>query len=170
MKKGFTLIEIMMVLSIISVLGTVSLYGVRQLIEQNYLHNTISLLSSSLTAAQSNSRSSGFTTVICSSADSARCDKTSNWSNGWIIYTDVNDSHTLDNSEAVIYVVNGINDDVSIALKALGDPQKIIFYRDGRLWPNGSFSVCHAKFHRGQRIIMFQSGRIRTAEISDFDC
>ena len=170
MKKGFSLIELMIVLSIISLLSTISIYGVQQLIDQRQLDNAIGGLSSSLINAQSNSRSTGFTTIVCPSQDSARCDNASSWSKGWITYNDINQSHTLDNTEPVIAVYINKVDNITINLAAPGDPQKIIFYRNTRLWPNGSFTVCHTQSHDGLKIIMAQSGRVRTASVGVTDC
>ena len=170
MKKGFSLIELMIVLSIISVLSTISIYAVKKLIDKRQLSDAIGSLSSSLINAQSNSRSSGFATIICPSQNSKQCDTRSNWSYGWITYNDLDESHTLDNAEPIIAVKNNKIDDIAFTFNAPGNPQKIIFYRNGRLWPNGSFIICHTRIHEGLKIIMTQSGRVRTAAIDMTDC
>ncbi len=170
MKKGFSLIELMIVLSIISILSTLSIYGVKQLIEERQLSNAIASLASSLRIAQSNSRSSGFRTIVCPSENSLFCDPASNWSNGWITYSDIDESHTLNDHEPIIAVKRNSVDDIKLRFSAPGDPQKIIFYRNGRMWPNGSFVICHTKRQEGVRIIMTQSGRIRRTGIVKTEC
>ena len=170
MKKGFTLIELMIVLSIISILSSISIYGIQQLIDQRQLSNAVDVLHSSLRTAQLNSRSSGFTTVICPSQNSVRCDSSSNWSKGWITYIDADESYTLNDEESIIAVNNKKIEDVAFTFTAPGEPQKIILYSSGRLWPNGHFTICQIESHKGLKIIMAQSGRIRSAQIDKTDC
>ena len=170
MKKGFSLIELLVVLSIISILSSFSIYAVKQLIEKAQLRNAIGSLSSSLISAQSNSRASGLVTIICPSINSTRCDTASNWSHGWITYSDIDGSYSLDKAEPIIAVKDNYPGYIAYTFNAPGNPQKIIFYRSGRLWPNGSFIICHSKSREGSKIIMTQSGRVRTAAISTADC
>lgn len=170
MKNGFSLIELLIVLSIFSILSTFSTYGVRQLIDQRQQRNAAAALTSALMNAQAYSRSSGFKTIICPSANGFQCDKHSNWSNGWITYIDRNDSHTLDKAERLIALKNNVLKAINYKMNAPGNPQKVIFYRNGRLWPNSSFTVCHQKLEQGKKIIMIQSGRIRTEAIEKSDC
>ena len=170
MKKGFSLIELLIVFSIISILSTFSVHGVRQLIDQKQQRNAVTALTSALMSAQAYSRSSGFKTILCPSVTGVRCDSHSDWSNGWINYIDSDESHTLNNAERVIAVKNNVLEEISYNLAAPGNPQKIIFYRNGRLWPNSSFTVCHRKLNDGSKIIMTQSGRIRTEKIEKSNC
>lgn len=170
MKTGFSLIELMIVLSIISLLSIYSVYGIQHHIDQRQLTGAVGLLSSSLTSAQSNSRASGFTTIICPSENFTGCDRKSIWSNGWISYNDLDKSHTLDPEEPVIAVSNTISGDVTIRFTAPGTPQKVIFSSSGRLWPNGHFKICHMQTREGVKIILTQSGRIRSSEMIKADC
>ena len=162
MKKGFSLIELMIVVSIISALSTFSIYGIKRLYHQRQFDTTIRTLSSSLNFAQSISRASGFITILCPSVDSSRCDPESNWSNGWITYKDTNANYSLDDDETVINVIKHTEEEIRIRLNAPGTPQKIIFYRNGRLWPNGRFTVCHNQINNALAIVITQSGRVRT--------
>ena len=170
MKNGFSLIELMIVLSIISILSTFSLYNVHTLMDQRHLDNASRSLNSALMHAQANSRSSGFKTILCPSYNGTHCDSESDWSSGWITYNDLNENHTLETGEPIIAVKNNTDEKIAFNFKAPGKPQKIIFYRNGRLWPNSSFSICHRKQPLGKRIIMTQSGRIRTIDINNTDC
>lgn len=170
MKKGFTLIELLLVISIISILSAFSISGTQRLLHGRSHNNVHHQLKSTLYIAQSNSQNAGFTTVACPSSDSLSCNLNSDWSDGWLVYNDLNDDKDLDNNESIILVRKIANNLISINFNALGNGEKIVFYPSGRLWPNGNFVICHNNLFNKFKITTTLSGRIQFDESELFLC
>ncbi len=170
MKKGFGLIEFMLVISLISVLSVFSISGAQKLLHKRNQDNAFNQLKTTLYTTQSNSQNTGFTTVACPSIDSQNCHPDSDWSQGWLVYNDLDDDKDLDGDEKIILVRQITTDQITINFNALGNGEKIVFYPNGRLWPNGNFVICHQKMSDKYKIITTLSGRIRTERSESFDC
>ncbi len=170
MKKGFSLIELLLVFAIISILSGFSILGAQQLLANRAHKNTLHLLKTSLYSAQSNSQNTGFTSVTCPSTDSKNCNSNSDWSNGWITYLDVDDNKELDPGETITLARWITDDKLTIKFNAADRGKKIVFYSNGRLWPNGNFVVCHQAIATKYKITTSLSGRIRIEESEEFSC
>jgi len=170
MEKGFTLIELMLVITLISIFSVFSIAGIQHLMKARGYDNMLATLENTLATAAGNSRSTGFTTLACPSDDLASCVNRADWSAGWITYNDKNQNHNLDDGEPVIGAHDAIDEDIKIQLNAAGNGAKVIFYPTGRLWPNGNFSVCSQKLDRSHTITLAMTGRIRVTEDEVVDC
>ena len=170
MKQGFSLIELLLVFTVISLLSVFSIHGAQQLIANRTHQNALNLLKTSLYNAQSNSQNTGFTSIICPSIDSQNCNSNSAWSQGWITYQDADNNGALDTDESVIAVSRHSDSEISIKFNALGNGKKIVFYPAGRLWPNGNFVICHEDIATKFKVTTLLSGRIRIEENEEFEC
>jgi len=169
MKKGFSLIELLLVISLISILSVFSVYGTQHLLHSRSHSNAFNQLKHTLYNAQSNSQNTGFTTVVCPSNDSKSCNPESDWSTGWIAYNDANNDKILDIDEKLVIVHKYSSEHISINFNALGNGEKIVFYPTGRLWPNGNFIICHRDIANKQKITTTISGRLRFSQSDSFD-
>ncbi len=170
MKQGFSLIELLIVFTIVSIISVFSIQGAQQLIVNRAHQNSLNLLKTSLYNAQLNSQNTGFTSIICPSLDSQNCNTSSDWSTGWITYQDVDNDKSLDIDESVIWVRSLDHSGISVKFNALGNGEKIVFYPTGRLWPNGNFVICHQGITNKFKIKTLLSGRIRVEESDEFEC
>ena len=95
--KGFTLIEVMIVIFIISIVMSIALprlQGVSNSINFDSIQRS---LISSLFFARAEAMKQGGNVTVCPSSDSATCLATSNsWNDGWIIFLDVDANGVLD--------------------------------------------------------------------------
>ena len=170
MKKGFTLIELLLVISIISVLSAFSIYGTQRLFHGRTHDSAYFQLKSTLYNAQSNSQNTGFTTIVCPSFDSLNCTPNSNWSDGWLVYNDTDNDKNLDSNEIIILSRKLTNNLLHIKFNALGNGEKVVFYPNGRLWPNGNFVICHDEISGKFKITTTLSGRVQFDNSDSFVC
>lgn len=92
MKKntGFTLVELMITLFIISILLTVGLPSLRSYTQSNQLVAASNELLSALHIARSEAIRLNSRVSICESSNGTSCTTTGDWENGWIVFVDAN--------------------------------------------------------------------------------
>lgn len=92
MKKhiGFTLVELMITLFIVSVLLTVGIPSMKTLMKGNQLVAASNELVSAFHLARSEAIKLNARVSICESSDGANCSATGSWDNGWIVFVDSN--------------------------------------------------------------------------------
>jgi type IV fimbrial biogenesis protein FimT len=86
---GFSLIELLVVMAILSILLAVSLPNFRDMIESNSTNSQAKLFLTTLNLARSEAIKRGGNVAICASDDGADCDEDS-WEEGWIVFFDAN--------------------------------------------------------------------------------
>lgn len=89
MDEGFSLIELLVVMAILSILLAVSLPNFRDMIESNSSNSQAKLFLTTLNLARSEAIKRGSNVAICASDDGADCDEDS-WEEGWIVFFDAN--------------------------------------------------------------------------------
>ena len=108
--KGFTLIEMMMVLTIAALLMTVAVPSFRTFTQNSKLTKQVNLLAASVSMARGEAAKRGARVVMCQSdnptASSPACDGTAgNWSKGWVAFVDnVTVNSSFDAGELVVGV------------------------------------------------------------------
>lgn len=85
---GFTLVELMVTLSLIGILVSVGVPSFHGLMERNRLTTSINQFVSSLTLARSEAIKRKQSIAICASEDGATCLDGKNYEDGWIVYAE----------------------------------------------------------------------------------
>ncbi len=87
-QTGFTLVELAITLLIIGILATWAVPAIRGMYMNNRMVGATNSLMADLIYARSEAvkRNSGVS--VCASSDQATCSGSSNWSAGWIVFTD----------------------------------------------------------------------------------
>lgn len=86
---GFSLIELLVVMAILSILLAVSLPNFRDMIESNSSNSQAKLFLTTLNLARSEAIKRGGNVAVCASNDGADCDE-DEWGEGWIVFFDAN--------------------------------------------------------------------------------
>ncbi len=113
--RGFTLIELMVTLSVAAILLTVGVPSMRDLIANNRLTAATNVFVSSLNIARSEAIKQGRNASVCVSdtATQTSCSGT-DWRKGWLVWVDVNKNGTLNYPNEVIRTVQPLTDSIQM--------------------------------------------------------
>lgn len=93
--SGFTLMELLLVASILGVLAMLGLPSLADMVARAETDSTAKLLQSALSLAKSEAIKRGETVSVCASNDGSDC-STDEWNSGWIVFVDSNSDATGD--------------------------------------------------------------------------
>jgi len=96
-QAGFTLVELMTVLTVIGILMAVGVPSYQYVTNSTRVSNEVNSLLGDMMYARSEAINQGINVSVCPSADGANCTVSgTSWQNGWIVFTDVNANGTVD--------------------------------------------------------------------------
>ena len=163
--KGFSLIELLILLSIIVIATGISTPSFISLINSSRVTTQTNSIFESLYLARSYAITQQKNVHIChmSEPNIEQCDSDRDyntaWSNGWLVFADINNNNEFDNEDNLIQV-NAPNMNTNI-----------VFNQRGRLrfFPNGSarsagFYICDRQNMHYRHIFLLYSGRARTSK------
>jgi len=109
-NSGMTLIEVMVTLAIVAILVTVAAPSFLSTIQKNKKSTLRDELISALQLTRSTATISRIPITICGgNSSSTQCSgSSSDWGEGWIIFTDNDDDGVIDSSEKIISIKNDI--------------------------------------------------------------
>jgi type IV fimbrial biogenesis protein FimT len=126
-QTGFTLVEQLTVLTVLSVLLAVSAPQLGPQLERQRLRAASSELLHALRFARANATLAGRPVVLCPSEDGESCTTRSDWSGGWIVYADGNRNQGFDAGEEMLLVHRLTGRGPSVRTS---DGRRRIVYRD----------------------------------------
>lgn len=89
-QTGFTLIELMVVLSVAAILASLAVPSFRSVVQNNRLATQANELSGTLNFARGEAIKRGSSVTVCVSTDQATCTGGTAWAGGWIAFVDIN--------------------------------------------------------------------------------
>jgi len=110
LKKGFSLIELVVALSIAGILISYALPSLHSIRLNKTLMNERDRLMVSLAYARTHAVNTQQQVIVCPSLSGHDCDNQSNWNQGWIIFDDPNRNRQLDTNEKLLQFENPMND------------------------------------------------------------
>jgi len=139
-QAGFTLIELMIVVIVVSILLAIAAPSFYTVIQENKIRTQASRIVSSLNLARSTAAKENITATLCASSDAATCTgDTSHFKEGWLVYADRDGSGTLtSSSDELVRTYKGLPDSYILELKI--DSTEITYYPDGSSSNDGSAS------------------------------
>lgn len=163
--KGFTLVELMVTVSIASILLAVAVPSYQSIMRESRLTTQANELMTALHYARSEAVKRGMRVTICKSANGASCG--GNWSDGWIVFNDTGAAGAVDASDEVLRVFTALKG------STLGGGSNfanwISYLPNGRSrgngnLPDGTFNLCNQG--NGRNIKVNNAGRPRVEKVS----
>ena len=167
--KGFTLIEMMMVLAIAAVMITVAVPSFRTFTQNAKLTKQVNLLAASISTARGEAAKRGQRVVVCQTADVTDLDNVcegtaGTWSSGWIIFSDADNDESIDVGTDV--VVGSYQTEPGVTL--LTDAgASLVFNSDGSTREGNSitFAVCDSRgVSKGKELAVATTGRASSGD------
>ena len=187
-SKGFTLIELMIVLGVAALVITLGIPSFQEIIRSNRFAAQTNAFVSSMNLARSVAITRGVRVTLCKSSNGQECTTEGGYEQGWIVFTDVNNAGgdkvgSLDTSgssqDQIVRVVSKLpggvpvddNGNKELTLTAVtGKVKNFISYMpDGTTktasgsFQNGTIKLCQKDIEEGRRIIINKVGRARSA-------
>ncbi|WP_455375982.1 GspH/FimT family pseudopilin [Kaarinaea lacus] len=166
--KGFTLIEMMMTLTIAAILLTVAVPSFNAFTKNSKITKQVNLLAASVSMARGEAAKRGARIVMCQSTNPTAttdsppsvppCDGTSGtWSNGWVVFVDSDNDLVVD---AVTDVVGVFQTEPGVNIKTTTGTT-IAFNPDGSTTSGAqSFAVCDNRgVNYGKQLDVAGTGR-----------
>ena len=161
MKKnsGFTLLELIVTLTIVSLVMAIGVPSLRDFIKNDRLSTQINTLVGHLALARSEAVKRHQPVVVCASSNQASC-QSNDWKDGWIVFADVDASADVSAGDEILRVQQSLDGDSTLNSTA----GAIVIYDARGFAPNsaGSFSLCD---DRGathlKSITISNTGRVR---------
>ena len=162
-SSGFTLLELLISIAILSILFSVGVPSLHGVITSNRLTSNINQIISLLSYSRTEAIKRGQRVTLCQTTDQLKCSKTGTWNTGWMLFVDQNNNKTVDNGDTLLSINRMVPKDVQVTFNGSGGRDGYVIYKpDGSAFPNGSFTICNPKYPNfSKSLIMQHNGRLR---------
>jgi len=166
---GFTLTELMVTLTVASILMMVAAPSFREFLQSNRMSTQVNLFISSLNIAKSEGVKGGARVTMCKSSNLIACTTSGGWEQGWLLWTDKDKDGVIDENE-ILQTKGPAGGDLTIRGNYFVK-DKIIFTSSGNLetMNNGTVIFCDSRIKvfdndkdKARSVILSMPGRIRT--------
>jgi type IV fimbrial biogenesis protein FimT len=156
---GFTLLELIVTITIAGILVTLAAAGMENFVQSNRLTTTTNELLTDLNVARSEAIKRGRNVGVCTSNTGTAC-TASAWTNGWIIFVDTDNSNNFTAGEMVIKIHELMAANTTMAIPA--PPSLIVYNRTGILSNSigaGQYTICNGRLRQTRVIDILPTGR-----------
>lgn len=176
--NGFTLLELLVTLAILVILIAFAAPSMANLIERNQGASLSNQLLTSINLARYTAVLQGRTAAVCKSADGLKCTSSGDWSQGWIVFEDIDKdkdclfsttTNTCADGGRVLQYHPGSSSQ-KITLQGNQNVSSIISYNpQGKAaMSNGTLTVCRKRDKTAlSGMVISPSGRVRQATTGD---
>ena len=132
-NRGFTLIELMVVVALVAVFALIGIPSYRSITTTNRMATEMNAFVGDLQLARSEAIKRGQFVTMCASSSGSSClgANTTNWSRGWIVFSDPNNNDTVDPGETSLKVRGSLQNGDRLLSNAAVSPGAITFNRNG---------------------------------------
>lgn len=108
-QRAFTLIELMITLLVVAILASVAVPAYQTMVKNNRLTTQVNELVTALLYARSEAVKRSAPVAVCASTDTSSCSGSNTWDTGWIVFIDEDDDLTVDGTDNIIRVHQGLD-------------------------------------------------------------
>lgn len=138
--KGFTLLELLVVISIVAILVSVAVPSFKSSLTKSRRSAEGENIMRDINVARSEAIKRGKRVVLCT-GDSSGCNSSANWTDGWIAFVDEDTNDSKNTTEQILRI--GELDSSSFTLIGSTDIAHIIkFQPDGIAIATGTLTLC----------------------------
>lgn len=151
-NKGFTLIELMITVTIVSILMSVGLPSFQTIIAGSRLTSAANAMVSALQLARMEALKQHNPVVVT---------KKTNWGNGWIVFVDTNRNNTQDTTEKIVSTFDAVSSTVNVTTNYVN---YIRYDGSGRANVGGNFLFCSPATGTAtdfRKVVIAATGRVR---------
>lgn len=162
-SHGFTLLELVITMVVAIVLTLIAAPTFQQWQARQTMNAAVHALQQDLLAARSQAIALGAHVVACPGAPGLGCREDSDWSEGWLVFHDMDTDRELDPTETLIRSSPALE---RIHVMSSSSRRNLRFYPNGTApGSNGSIWLCGARGpDHAQRLVLSNVGRIRREE------
>ena len=168
--RGFTLVELLVVLAVMGILLTIAIPGYAFLMNTNRLAAVTNDLVSAIQLARSEAIKRGMRVTVCKTSNAMAvtptCDTTASWQQGWLVFVDGGTRGVIDPSDTLLWLQDRAS---TVATITTSNYNNFISYLPGGVsqgsngLANGTLRVCVAGNRRD--IIINTTGQIGRAHV-----
>lgn len=167
---GFTLLELLVTLSIVAILSAIALPSFNFMNNKRIAQTQVDNLQRTLALARQTAIASNKPTVVCPSGDGASCGEDDNWSFGMMVYEDNNRNETYDSdSDRLLEYIPGVKNvatrqDTSHfthSLTSNSPAHRAAFSSQGFTTDLQTFTYCDGEQRKAFEVSLIMTGRVK---------
>jgi type IV fimbrial biogenesis protein FimT len=166
--SGFTLIELIVTISIASILMAIGAPSLARVLKNNQVSGLYNEVVSVLAYTRSSAVTKGAWVTFCkSNLNYDGCAPISaSWENGWIVFEDANNDGSIAKNERILLVKNDLPR--GFKLNFSRSKSRISYGQEGyAVGYNGKFTVCDSSKTIKKSMVISNSGRVRLADSNE---
>jgi type IV fimbrial biogenesis protein FimT len=176
-SRGFTLVELLIVLAVAAVLAGVTVPAMNALVKSVKLTSATNDLFASLLMARSEAVKRNSRVALCKSSDGISCASSGGWEQGWIVFHDTNNDGMHASGEEIVMRAQALSPDLRLSGNL--NVAKYVSYSPsgnaklvGGGFQAGTITLCNESASSGEarQIILSTAGRPRVQKIQIASC
>ncbi len=158
-QRGFTLVELLVTLSVASILLSVGVPSYRGFVQDSLLVAQSNSFTSAIALAKSEAIKRSSRATICPSTNGTSCTGAGVWSNGWLVFADPNGNGAVDGGEEILHVGAALSGSNTLS----SAQTRVTFTANGfSMGFNGTFTLCDSRGATySKAIVLNNQGRLR---------